>query len=65
MTTLQSQLANAIIDYIAGSDTVSVITSIITEEQWNTLNAQYRFSSDSYDQDNDEHAIVATEFPNL
>jgi hypothetical protein len=65
LSNLQLQLAEAIINYVAGSGTREPITSIIGEDEWDILNAQYHFSSDSYDTNNNEYEIVAKEFPNL
>lgn len=65
MTDKQIKLADAIINYIAGSNTLDIIISIITEEEWQALNSKYKFSGDSYNLNSDEYYIIVREFPNL
>jgi hypothetical protein len=54
------QLAELIGDWIAGEDVNDKIEAMIGEDRWFWLNAVYKFSRESYDQD--EYDIVDREF---
>ena len=52
------ELSELLIDHVAGCDVFDQIITMIGEDGWSRLNAEYGFSRESYDQDEYEQEKI-------